>query len=879
MACPNENTILAFVQGELTPFELGGIEEHASGCPTCERLLSAGLAAGSRAEDFIASSLPAPKSRPLGLFDPGAPIGRYTVLSLVGQGGMGNVYGAYDPQLDRKIALKLLRPRFGEGDLALDQERLVREAKAIAKLSHPNIVAIFDVGVHEGNVFLAMEYLGGGTLNQWVTAEKRPWREVVKMFIEVGRGLAAAHAEGLIHRDFKPDNVLIDKNGVAKVVDFGLVRMADSVDPSAMGATDLARSDEFEPPKSGARAGLTRTGALLGTPAYMAPEQFLAGTTDARTDQFAFCASLYEALFNQRPFAGDSLPALRDAVTGGRMLAAPEGSAVPGWIRRVLRRGLALEPAQRYPNMSDLLQALAADPIARRHRRLLAAVTLMAVAGGVLATRHLVPSKRHEIDKQAAGHVQLADSFHAEADAKRKESNMLRVRAFAAFDSFDRDSGETLWAQALAAAKAADAGYQRGVQRLEAAVALTPRRELKERIADALVAYLQMEGRSTSEREAGLRQLAPYDEGGARARRLAAPATMRVETTPAGIPARLEMYDPVTHLPAEPPRQIGRTPLELSLVAGSYRLTFAESATHVGFHYPILVASGEKLSAVIPVPSRSAVPKDFIYVPEGRFLFGSGNEDLRTAFLETVPLHTIDSSAFLVSRYETTIGEWIAFLDTLPAARREMRRPQGRKDGKGGFIDVQRRPDGGWEIVFRATDRTYQAGANQRFRYQDRTRRESQDWTRFPVTGVSPEDAIDFAGWLDRSRRVPGARLCTEREWERAARGADAREFPHGNRLLRDDANFDLTYGRKNGAYGPDEVGSHPISASPFGVHDLAGNVWDITSSVLDEGQFVARGGSFYQNLRTILSTNRDPLSAVTRDHTVGLRICADAPL
>ena len=129
----------------------------------------------------------------------------------------------------------------------------------------------------------------------------------------------------------------------------------------------------------------------------------------------------------------------------------------------------------------------------------------------------------------------------------------------------------------------------------------------------------------------------------------------------------------------------------------------------------------------------------------------------------------------------------------------------------------------------------------------ERTRRASQDWLKFPVTGVSPDDAVAYASWLDRSGRVPGARLCSEREWEIAARGADAREFPHGDKISSDDANFDLTYGRKNGAFGPDEVGSHPISRSPFSVDDLAGNAWDITTSVLERGQVIVRGGSFYR--------------------------------
>ena len=252
---------------------------------------------------------------------------------------------------------------------------------------------------------------------------------------------------------------------------------------------------------------------------------------------------------------------------------------------------------------------------------------------------------------------------------------------------------------------------------------------------------------------------------------------------------------------------------------------------------------------------------------------------MRTAFLETIPLHQVHTQAFLIARQETTMGDWIDFLNDLPKEQQEKRRPQGRKDGRGGFVELRRAEDGSWELRFRPTDRTYRAREGERFHYAERTQRASQDWRRFPVAGVSPDDALEYAAWLDRSGRVPGARLCTEHEWERAARGADAREFPHGNELWPDDANFDSTYGRKNGGYGPDEVGSHPASRSPFGVDDLVGNVWEITRSVIDADQFVARGGSFYQYRKTQMSSNRDPIAQVTRDHTLGLRICASPRL
>jgi len=388
----------------------------------------------------------------------------------------------------------------------------------------------------------------------------------VKMFIEVGQGLAAAHAEGLIHRDFKPDNVLLDKAGKPKVADFGLVRLrgADGTDVDAADSGDLTITSEEEarslPVAETALAALTRTGAVAGTPAYMAPEQFLGKPIDARTDQFAFCVALYEALYGERPFAGETALALGGQVTKGRLRPTPRNVDLPSWVRACVVRGLQVAPAERYPGFEQLLAVIASDPIARRRRRLLGVTALLFVVGGAFAVRHAVVSKRHELEKQASEHIRQGDVLLAEAAAKRSESTACRRQAFAAFDGYERDKGEALWAQALAAAKVSDSGYHRGVQRLEAAVALTPRRDLKNRIADALVAYIEADWRSPAEREASLRQLAPYDEGGVRSRRLTAEATLQVETVPSGLAAEIEAYDPATHLMTDAARPIGRTP-------------------------------------------------------------------------------------------------------------------------------------------------------------------------------------------------------------------------------------------------------------------------------------------------------------------------------
>ncbi|MBC8067940.1 MAG: serine/threonine protein kinase, partial [Deltaproteobacteria bacterium] len=301
-------------------------------------------------------------------------IGRYTVLKRIGQGGMGVVYAAYDTELDRKVALKLLH---FERDESAHGQRLVREAKALAKLSHPSIVAVHEVGEHDGNVFVAMEFVDGDTLREYV--EKRPldWREIVGLYVQAGRGLAAAHAVGLVHRDFKPDNALVSDGRHAdhasarvRVLDFGLAR-------------ELGDREHLGGAASGPSAhavALTQTGALLGTPAYMAPEQYAGAAVDAHADQFAFCVSLWEALYRERPFDDTSVASVAQAIRVGRRRAAPTDTKVPAALHRVLERGLELRPVDRFSSMVELVDTLGALLDADRRGRMGLAIVVTGLA-------------------------------------------------------------------------------------------------------------------------------------------------------------------------------------------------------------------------------------------------------------------------------------------------------------------------------------------------------------------------------------------------------------------------------------------------------------------------------------------------------------------
>jgi tetratricopeptide (TPR) repeat protein/tRNA A-37 threonylcarbamoyl transferase component Bud32 len=328
----------------------------------------------------------------------GALLGRYSLLRKLGEGGMGVVYSAYDEELDRRVAIKLLRIKDGAGPLAAS--RMLREAQAMARLSHPNVVQVYDTGELSGQVFLAMEFVQGETLREWLhgpegapRATPRPWREVLAMYLQAGQGLAAAHAVGLVHRDFKPDNVLVGADGRARVLDFGLARTesarsepganldepTDSQDPAA--DEDLERSRSHSHSHRPAPLQLTAAGTTVGTPAYMSPEQHLRTSTTPRSDQFSFCVSLYEGLHGERPFAGDTASALRIATLTGRVREPPPGRKVPAWLRKVLLRGLRVLPEERYPDMDALLLALSADP-GRARRRWLTGLGLVAAALG-----------------------------------------------------------------------------------------------------------------------------------------------------------------------------------------------------------------------------------------------------------------------------------------------------------------------------------------------------------------------------------------------------------------------------------------------------------------------------------------------------------------
>ena len=282
-------------------------------------------------------------------------VGRYVVLSRLGAGAMGVVYAAFDPDLDRKVALKLLLS--GHGGTAA--ARLLREAQALARLAHPNVVAVHDVGLHEGSVFVAMEFVDGQTLRDLWDADAPSWTDVLDTMRQAGRGLEAAHARGLVHRDFKPDNVMVGDDGQRiRVLDFGLARLDADESMSKELANDPALDDVVGSDASTGSDALTALGAAPGTPAYMAAEQWAGKSATPASDQFALCVTIWEGLYGTRPFTSSTRRGLQTAIETESITEPEGGRDVPAWIRRVLERGLSADPRKRWRSVAALLEAL-----------------------------------------------------------------------------------------------------------------------------------------------------------------------------------------------------------------------------------------------------------------------------------------------------------------------------------------------------------------------------------------------------------------------------------------------------------------------------------------------------------------------------------------
>jgi predicted Ser/Thr protein kinase/tetratricopeptide (TPR) repeat protein len=358
--------------------------------------------------------------RSLGLDPSGRTVGRFRIVSQLGKGGMGVVYAAEDPELDRKVALKLVRPR-QRGSRVRLQARLQREARALGRLTHPNVVRVYDVGSDGDELFVAMEMVDGPTLLEWQSERERSLDELLAVYLQAAAGLAAAHDALLVHRDFKPENVFVTSNGRVLVGDFGLANLEDAVATTADDDSGTSSS------------GLTEAGTLLGTLGYMAPEQLRGELVDARADQFAFCVALWEAITGERPFVGNNTEALLAAIDAGKLRLAER---VPRRLRTVLRRGLSYHRDARFAELRELTAAIESAGDRRPYWGIGLAASAAVVAAALwLREAPATCEQRERIDRVwAEGHEALAErlslgSAEVLEDRADKAVEHLRARA------------------------------------------------------------------------------------------------------------------------------------------------------------------------------------------------------------------------------------------------------------------------------------------------------------------------------------------------------------------------------------------------------------------------------------------------------------------
>ncbi|WP_437286564.1 nSTAND1 domain-containing NTPase [Sorangium sp. So ce406] len=549
---------------------------------------------------------------------------------------------------------------------------------------------------------------------------------------------------------------------------------------------------------------------------------------------------------------------------------------------RQLKEAKGLDPGDLPPREAAFLRASRRAVLTQRAIRWALVVGVPLVAALLYGALELRASR--QLAARADRKIQEASVTTAAAARESAAAEALAAEALAAFDDRRREEGEALWDRARRRAAEAEGLYLQASQKLEAALTLDgARRDARDRLGDILYERALAADRRghTSLRDELLQRMSTYDPDGARQQRWNAPAEVAIETDPPGAEITIERYegDADGRRLLVDRRLLGATPLSrIALAQGSYLLT-CEARNRTIVRYPFLVRRGESLRFSFPLPHAGDVPPGFIYVPPGRFLFGASLDDMyRWAFLSTVPLHEISTGAYLIARHETTFQEWLDYIEALP------REPRGRPSiqaGNGamtGALGLRQLPSGVWQLTIQPTVQSYTARAGEPLVYASREARAQQDWLRFPVTGISFAQATEYAAWLHRTGRVRGARLCTDHEWERAARGADSRIFPHGDSLSPGDANFDETYGKESSTMGPDEVGSHPASRSPFGVDDMAGNVLEWAISSIEVDKVLLRGGAYLYDQTSVRSDNRTVVDGTFLDPVIGLRICASFP-
>jgi formylglycine-generating enzyme required for sulfatase activity len=552
------------------------------------------------------------------------------------------------------------------------------------------------------------------------------------------------------------------------------------------------------------------------------------------------------------------------------------------WGERHLEEARTLESSHLAVREAAFLEA--SRRALRRAKRRTRVLTLGFLASLVLVYGGLRLHGWYTLERQVGGQLVRAEALREQARERQRQQEQVRAEAFDLFDSARLEEARSRWAQALQLRSEVEHAYSLASDLLETTLVLTPgREEVRRAFVDILSERAGLAERAfrARERDELLHRLQLYDTGGEYQARWTAPMRLSVHSSPPGATVSLAHYTTTAdgRRVLSSLREVGRTPLEtLELARGSHVLLL-EAPGHAPVRYPLRAEPGARRTLELTLPLASHLPPGFIYVPPGRFLFGTAADESIRQFFSAVPLHEVETGPYLIARHEVTYGEYMAWLETLSPEERARHSPHGaRAASVNAEVELKRLPEGRWRFRFQPNTVAYEANEGEPIRYTSRSHNVEQDWRRLPVGSIDYEDVRAYAAWLSRTGRVPGARLCTELEWERAARGADDREYPHGDVLRPQDANFDETYGKVGPSFGPDEVGRHPESRSPFGLEDMAGNVFEWADSALEPGRPVARGGSYYYAATTSRSTNRETPEPNFRDPSVGARLCAEAP-
>ena len=513
--------------------------------------------------------------------------------------------------------------------------------------------------------------------------------------------------------------------------------------------------------------------------------------------------------------------------------------------------------------------------VVRRQRALrvaavLALPVLAAIAWGTIRVR-----SAHAIAERAGARLTEAHAALDGVRARARELALDRQAALARFDQGDA-TAESAWSEVVAEAALADTAWSRAAQLAETALLIDSGNAIaRAALADALYGRALAAEANHRDGEVAelLERLALYDHGGARIAAWRAPARWTIGSAPTGAALEVERFvEDAAGARWQPIVAPARTPAALTIVPGSYRARLV-SPGHLATYVPVALTRGEALATEVALLDQRRVPPGWIHVPAGRFLVGASGEDQqRRDYFHAVPLHQIETRAYLIQQHEATWQDWIAYLDTLPVAERALQTPRAAAGGALGGVEL-RRVDTTWELAIQPGSVALRARLGEPLRYADRNDQRCAGLRKLPVTGI-PRTRSGLPRALG-ARLGLAVRLCRELEWERAARGADGRAFPHGQRVAPSDVNHEATYGRRPTTIGPDEVGSHPASRSPFGLDDMAGNVFELVDGQHEQW---ARGGAYAFDVLASRTEFRDRFDANLGYVAAGFRLCADPP-